>query len=55
MDLDDLANFLPQAPKVGTLVSAPEVQVVGHWLESIQEAFEIQMKGVSAKKILVTI
>ncbi|KAF6225178.1 hypothetical protein HO133_010375 [Letharia lupina] len=48
-------NFLPQALTEGTYVTAPEPFVVGHGLEYIQEAFDVQKKGVSAKKVVVTL
>ena len=48
-------NFLPEAMAEGTFVPAPEAQVVGHGLESLQEAFDIQKRGVSAKKIVITL
>jgi hypothetical protein len=48
-------DFLPAALARGLYVAAPEPQVVGNGLESIQTALEIQMKGVSAKKIIVTL
>ncbi len=34
---------------------APEPFVVGHGLEYTQEAFDVQKKGVSAKKVVVTL
>ena len=48
-------NFLPQALAEGKYVAAPAPMVVGKGLESIQEAFKIQQKGVSAKKIVVSL
>ncbi|TVY35115.1 Dehydrogenase [Lachnellula occidentalis] len=48
-------DFLPKALEEGTFVAAPEAEVVGKGLESIQGAFEAQMKGVSAKKIVVSL
>lgn len=48
-------EFLSKALAEGTFVAAPEAEVVGKGLESIQSAFEIQMKGVSAKKIVVSL
>ncbi|MCJ1400369.1 hypothetical protein MMC11_003574 [Xylographa trunciseda] len=49
------ADFLSAALAQGTYVAAPEAQVVGTGLEHIQEAFDIQKKGVSAKKVVVTL
>lgn len=46
-------EFLPAALEAGTFVAAPEPLVVGHGLESVQEAFDVQKKGVSAKKVVV--
>lgn len=48
-------DFLPQALANGTFVPAPEAQVVGKGLEKVQEAMELSRKGVSAKKIVVTL
>ena len=47
--------FLPTALEEGTFVVAPEPQVVGKGLEFIQEAFEVLAKGVSAKKVVVSL
>ncbi len=48
-------DFLPQALADGTFVPAPEPQVIGKGLEKVQEAMEMSKKGVSAKKIVVTL
>ena len=48
-------DFLPKALAAGTFVAAPEPLVVGHGLEAIQTAFDAQRKGVSARKIVVTL
>jgi NADPH:quinone reductase-like Zn-dependent oxidoreductase len=48
-------DFLPAALAAGTFVPAPEPNVVGKGLESIQAAVDIQRKGVSASKIVVTL
>ena len=48
-------DFLPGALAAGAYVAAPEPLVVGHGLESIQPAFEAQSRGVSARKIVVTL
>ena len=48
-------DFLPQALAEGQYVMAPEPFVVGHGLEYTQEAFDVQKKGVSAKKVVVTL
>jgi len=52
---DIFVDFLPGALERGTFVAAPDPRVVGKGLESLQVAFEIQMKGVSATKIVVSI
>ncbi|EPE24351.1 GroES-like protein [Glarea lozoyensis ATCC 20868] len=49
------ADYLPEALKEGTFVSSPAVRVVGRGLESVQPAFEVQRKGVSAEKIVVSL
>lgn len=48
-------DFLAEALVQGTFVAAPEPQVVGKGLESIQKAFDLQRKGVSAKKVVVSL
>jgi D-arabinose 1-dehydrogenase-like Zn-dependent alcohol dehydrogenase len=48
-------DFLPEALKVGSYLCAPEPMVVGTGLESIQEAFEVVKKGVSARKVVVSL
>ena len=48
-------EFLPRALEEGKFVAAPEPQVVGEGLECVQEAYEVQKKGVSAKKVVVTL
>ncbi|KAJ1542623.1 hypothetical protein HK405_009853, partial [Cladochytrium tenue] len=50
-----MSEFLPEALARGEFVAAPEPQVVGHGLESIQTAFDVLAKGVSAKKVVVTL
>ncbi|MCJ1282196.1 hypothetical protein MMC26_001519 [Xylographa opegraphella] len=49
------SDFLPAALERGTYVAAPEPLVVGKGLEHIQAAFDLQSKGVSAKKVVVSI
>ncbi|KAK5220665.1 hypothetical protein LTR72_007287 [Exophiala xenobiotica] len=48
-------EFLPKALAEKTFVPAPDPEVVGHGLENVQKAMDIQSKGVSAKKIVVTL
>lgn len=46
-------EFLPEALEKGQFVPAPSPQVVGRGLEKIQEALDLQRKGVSGKKLVV--
>lgn len=48
-------DFLPQALRDGRFIAAPEPLVVGNGLEHVQEAMDLNKKGVSAKKVVVTI
>jgi NADPH:quinone reductase-like Zn-dependent oxidoreductase len=48
-------EFLPKALTDGTLVASPEPIVFGKGLESVQGAIDMQRKGVSAKKVVVSI
>ena len=48
-------DFLPKALKAGTYVPAPEPLIAGKGLESVQAAVELQQKGVSAAKIVVSL
>lgn len=48
-------DFLPGALKAGTFVPAPEPLVVGKGLESLQGAVDILQKGVSARKVVVSL
>lgn len=48
-------DFLPKALKAGTYVPAPEPLIAGKGLESVQGAVELQQKGVSAAKIVVSL
>jgi NADPH:quinone reductase-like Zn-dependent oxidoreductase len=48
-------DFLPSALRAGNFVPAPQPEVVGHGLESVQEGFNRQRKGVSAKKLVITL
>ncbi|KAH8700255.1 zinc-binding oxidoreductase [Talaromyces proteolyticus] len=49
------SEFLPRALQTKQFIPAPEARVVGRGLEAIQEAMDIQAKGVSASKIVVTL
>lgn len=48
-------EFLPTALERGMLVPSPEAVVVGEGLEAIQSGVETLRKGVSAKKLVVTL
>lgn len=48
-------DFLPSALEQGSYVPKPEPQIVGHGLDQIQGAFELGKRGVSAKKLVVTV
>ena len=48
-------DFLEKALHDGSYVAAPEPEVVGTGLESIQAAFVHQEKGMSARKAVVTV
>ncbi|KIW64132.1 hypothetical protein PV04_09087 [Phialophora macrospora] len=48
-------DFLPKALREGSFVPAPEPLVVGHGLENIQAGVDLLGKGVSARKVVVTL
>ena len=48
-------DFLPKALEEGTYITAPDPEVVGKGLEHIQAAFDVLKKGVSAKKVVVSL
>lgn len=48
-------DYLPKALASGEFVPAPEPMVIGTGLDKIQEGVDLLMKGVSAKKIVVTL
>lgn len=48
-------DFLPSALAEGRDVAAPKPDVVGHGVHEFQRAMDIQLKGVSAAKIVVTL
>jgi hypothetical protein len=50
-----LVDFLPEALKKGSFVPAPEPQVVGRGLECVQEAVDMSVKGISARKLVVSL
>lgn len=49
------ADFLPGALAKGFFVPGPEPLVAGHGLEELQKAQDILKKGVSAKKVVVSL
>jgi Zn-dependent alcohol dehydrogenase len=49
------ARYLPEALSSGKFRAAPEPMVVGEGLEAIQGALDLQKKGVSAKKVVVSL
>ncbi|MGA6974238.1 MAG: zinc-binding alcohol dehydrogenase family protein [Candidatus Binatus sp.] len=48
-------DFLPKALAAGQYVAAPNPYVVGRGLDCIQTAFDVQKKGVSAQKVVVSL
>ncbi|CAM6097293.1 unnamed protein product [Calypogeia fissa] len=48
-------DYLPKALAEGKFVPAPEPLVVGKGLHSIQDGLEVAKKGMSAKKVVITL
>jgi len=48
-------DFLPQALADGRYIAAPPALVAGSGLEAIQTGFEVQRKGMSAQKVVVSL
>jgi NADPH:quinone reductase-like Zn-dependent oxidoreductase len=48
-------DFLPRALGAGRYVAAPDPYVVGKGLDYVQAGFDVQRKGVSAKKVVVSV
>ena len=48
-------DFLPRALAEGRYIAAPDPLVVGKGLEKIQAGFDVQKKGVSAKKVVISL
>ncbi|KAF7952992.1 hypothetical protein EAE96_006214 [Botrytis aclada] len=48
-------KFVPEGLANGKLQAKPDPYVVGHGLEELQKALDTQRKGVSAKKVVVTL
>lgn len=50
-----LQEFMPQGIEAGKYTPVPQPDVVGHGLEEIQHAMDIQKRGVSFKKVVVSV
>jgi hypothetical protein len=48
-------DFLPQALAEQRYRIAPEPQVVGSGLDAIEDGLEVQRKGVSARKVVISL
>lgn len=48
-------DFLPKALEHGSFIAAPDAEIVGKGLESIQGGLDLLKKGVSAKKYVVSL
>ncbi len=48
-------DFLPDALAQGRYTAAPPARVVGHGLAQLQHAVDLQKKGLSAEKIVVSL
>ncbi|MBS2545631.1 zinc-binding alcohol dehydrogenase family protein [Catenulispora sp. NL8] len=48
-------DFLPAALAEGRYAAAPKPMVVGHGVKDFQHAMDVQLKGVSAAKVVVTL
>jgi NADPH:quinone reductase-like Zn-dependent oxidoreductase len=48
-------DFLPDALAEGRYLAAPKPSVVGHGVGDFQQAMDIQLKGVSASKVVVSL
>ncbi|KAM5349612.1 hypothetical protein ACJ41O_006117 [Fusarium nematophilum] len=48
-------RFIPKALENGSFQAKPDPSVAGHSLNDVQNAMDVQRKGVSAKKIVVTL
>lgn len=48
-------DFLPRALSNGVYVAAPDAEVVGKGLESIQDGLDLLTKGASAKKYVISL
>ncbi len=50
-----MSSFLPKALESGDFKPMPKAQVVGHGLDKIQTALDLQRSGVSGTKLVVTL
>jgi NADPH:quinone reductase-like Zn-dependent oxidoreductase len=48
-------DFLPEALASGHYLAVPKPSVVGHGVQDLQQAMDLQRKGVSAAKVVVTL
>jgi hypothetical protein len=48
-------DYLPDALASGRYVAAPRPSVAGHGVQDFQHAMDVQLKGVSAAKVVVTL
>jgi len=48
-------KYLPKALAAGKFQAKPEAMVIGHGLELCQEGMELNKKGVSGKKVVITL
>jgi len=48
-------DFLPKALKAGSFIPAPNPLLAGQGLENVQAAIDLQAKGTSAQKVIVTL
>lgn len=48
-------DFLPSALAEGRYIAAPDAHVVGKGLEYIQAGYDLQRKGMSAKKVVISL
>lgn len=49
------SKFLPQALEKGSYIAAPEAMVIGEGLGLVEKGMKMQRKGVSAKKIVISL
>ncbi|KAL9639048.1 MAG: hypothetical protein Q9164_001183 [Protoblastenia rupestris] len=48
-------DFLPKALEAGSYIAAPDAEIVGKGLESIQDGMDLMIKGMSAKKAVISL